>query len=206
MNNLRKFANEAEYSAATLNYPAVSWVVSGDTVHFDKTASTVNNEVMIAFLSQNSGEDIVLWNSNSSPAYTYFNSITVNDVAVNNPNSTFVLDNASEEHTDYLVKYDITDNHIDDWFTGALGVQDATIEVFIPSKITGISYIPTNGIEALVVMATTPPTLYINYSDVSIDAIYVPDETVSTYEAAHIWNNFSGSIHPLSEYIGNLPV
>lgn len=36
-NNLRKFQNEAEYSAATLNYPAVSWVVNGE-VHFDKTA------------------------------------------------------------------------------------------------------------------------------------------------------------------------
>ena len=39
-NNLKKFQTDAEYSAATLNYPAVSWVVSGDTVHFDKTAPT----------------------------------------------------------------------------------------------------------------------------------------------------------------------
>lgn len=35
MNNLRKFATEAEYSAATLVRPSVSWVVSSDTVHFD---------------------------------------------------------------------------------------------------------------------------------------------------------------------------
>lgn len=40
MNNLKKFATESEYSAATLNYPAVSWIVSGDTVHFDKSATT----------------------------------------------------------------------------------------------------------------------------------------------------------------------
>ena len=42
-NNLRKFNNEADYSAATLNYPAVSWVTSGDTVHFDKAATVVVN-------------------------------------------------------------------------------------------------------------------------------------------------------------------
>ena len=40
MNNLKKFNTEADYSAATLNYPAVSWVVSGDIVHFDKESQT----------------------------------------------------------------------------------------------------------------------------------------------------------------------
>jgi len=35
MNNLRRFTTEADYQAATLNYPSVSWVVSSDTVHFD---------------------------------------------------------------------------------------------------------------------------------------------------------------------------
>lgn len=33
--NLRKFNTEAEYSAATLNYPAVSWIVSGDPIGGD---------------------------------------------------------------------------------------------------------------------------------------------------------------------------
>lgn len=37
-NNLRKFQTEADYTAATLTYPAVSWVVSGDTLHYDKVA------------------------------------------------------------------------------------------------------------------------------------------------------------------------
>lgn len=40
MNNLKKFNTEADYSAATLNYPAVSWVTSTDVVHFDKTVPT----------------------------------------------------------------------------------------------------------------------------------------------------------------------
>ena len=41
MDNLKKFATYADYSAATLNYPAVSWVVSGDTVYFDKAAPVI---------------------------------------------------------------------------------------------------------------------------------------------------------------------
>lgn len=40
MNNLRKFTTESEYTAATLSYPSVSWVVATDAVHFDKTAPT----------------------------------------------------------------------------------------------------------------------------------------------------------------------
>ena len=40
MNNLRKFTTEAEYTAATLNYPSVAWVTSTDVVHFDKESPT----------------------------------------------------------------------------------------------------------------------------------------------------------------------
>lgn len=40
-NNLKKFTTEAEYSAATLNYPAVSWVTATDNVYFDKTNPVV---------------------------------------------------------------------------------------------------------------------------------------------------------------------
>lgn len=35
---LRKFATEAEYSAATLYYPSVALVTDTDAVHFDKSA------------------------------------------------------------------------------------------------------------------------------------------------------------------------
>ena len=40
MDNLRKFATEAEYSAATLVRPAVSWVSGTDVVHFDDIIPT----------------------------------------------------------------------------------------------------------------------------------------------------------------------
>jgi hypothetical protein len=40
MNNLRKFSTVADYQAAQLNYPAVSWITATDGVYFDKTAPT----------------------------------------------------------------------------------------------------------------------------------------------------------------------
>jgi len=40
MNNLRKFNTVADYQAAQLNYPAVSWITATDGVYFDKTAPT----------------------------------------------------------------------------------------------------------------------------------------------------------------------
>lgn len=39
-NNLRKFNTVADYQAAQLNYPAVSWITATDGVYFDKTAPT----------------------------------------------------------------------------------------------------------------------------------------------------------------------
>ena len=36
MDNLKKFETQAQYEAATLSYPNVSWIVSGDTVHYVK--------------------------------------------------------------------------------------------------------------------------------------------------------------------------
>ena len=60
-NNLRRFQTEAQYSAATLNYPAVSWVVEGDGIHFDK-ASQVNDKLMFCFNSGTDGAlNIVAW-------------------------------------------------------------------------------------------------------------------------------------------------
>lgn len=40
MNNLRNFNTVADYQAATLNYPAVSWITATDGVYFDKTSPT----------------------------------------------------------------------------------------------------------------------------------------------------------------------
>ena len=206
MNNLRKFANEADYSAATLNYPAVSWIASGDTVKYDKEGAIT--DVMMSFHSESAGDDIVLWSDNASPFSPYFNYIAVNNSLVSNPNSTHVLVGASQANTDYLVKYNITSDVTEDWFNGELGTPYTTVEILIPSQITQVDYLPSNDIDALVVLATTPPYLSANYSDIGADAVYVPDESVSAYSSAGVWQDFASvnKIHPLSQYSGNLPV
>ncbi len=207
MNNLRKFATEADYSAATLNYPAVSWVVSGDTVHYDKTSGsptpTVNDKVMMYVYTENANDDIILWNQEETPNFT---SITVNDTEVSNPNSTYQLDDVGVGT--FLVKYGFNSTIVDGWFSGELGGKSSNIypiEVLIPSQITVVRYYPGN-ITKMVVEATTPPFVE-GLGSVLPDAeIYVPDDLVNTYKAASGWSDVSGQIYPISIYDGNLPV
>lgn len=214
MNNLKKFATEADYNAATLNYPAVSWVVSGDTVHFDKTAPiVVNDKVMMAWHSRSgvqSGRDIVLWNGGSSyPPEDLFDSLTINNVDVMSTVGTDgTLENYSTPDTDYLVKYELKANTtITDIFSGDLGGGWASsadnVDFLIPSQVTEIQSAPSN-VGYLVIEAPTPPTVSLDWSSFSCSAIYVPDNAVSVYQNA--WSTVSDRINPISEYSGNLPV
>lgn len=212
MNNLKKFETEADYSAATLNYPAVSWVVSGDTVHFDKgepTPPTVNDKIMMAFSASTTGDDIALAHTNSVPPTTFFNKVELNDVDVTSElDVNGGLNNYSVANTDYLAKYDVKETYyssIFDNFTGNLGVNGGTVEILIPSQITQVDNMPYN-ITKLVIEATTPPTTSMGSSGhEGLQGIYVPDAALSAYQAT--WGGtFSGLIHPISEYQGNLPV
>ena len=213
MNNLKRFNTEADYSAATLNYPAVSWVVSGDTVHFDKSGATptINDKVMMAFSSNITGNDIILVNLGSDAPTNYFNKIELNDVDVTSlVRDDGHLSNYSVANTDYLAKYDVKEayyNSIFGKFVGNLGVYGSSdgVELLIPSQITVVDNMPYN-ITKLVIEATTPPTTSMGTSGhENLQGIYVPDAALSAYQAA--WGGaFDGYIHPISEYQGNLPV
>lgn len=209
MNNLKKFATEAEYSAATLNYPAVSWIVSGDTVHFDKTAPapTVNDKVIIASYGGTGETDFYFYNCEASSS-SDITAITLDDVEVNpitSQTNTSAVD-ASQLH---IAKYDLSVTTVGDWCSGELGCSQASlpanVEILIPSQITAIDYMPTNIIK-LVIEAETPPTTSLpssGYED--LQGIYVPDAALSAYEG--IWGGtFYDRIYPISEYQGNLPV
>lgn len=209
MNNLRKFATEADYSAATLNYPAVSWVVSGDTVHFDKSGSTptVNDKVMMASYGGDGTVEFVFYNCAASSSGDITN-ITLDDVAVNpivcqTPSSDI---DASQVH---IAKYTLNTTEIGDWFTGDLGCSLAStpsnLDILIPSQITGIFSLP-NYIVNMVVLVEDPTTIWFNISGFDGNSIYVPDASVNAYKAASGWSDFAGKIHPISEYSGNLPV
>lgn len=211
-NNLRKFQTESEYQQASLNYPAVSWVTSGDTVHFDKSGSTptVNDKVMMAWHSPSeepSGKDIILWNGGASyPPSNLFNSLTINNVDVmSDLTASGTLNNYSTPDTDYLVKYElIADTTITDIFSGDLGggwgSEAGSVDFLIPSQVTEIQSLPNN-VGNVVIEAATPPTISIEWSDFVGD-IYVPDNAVSVYQTT--WGD--ATILAISEYQGNLPV
>ena len=207
MNNLRKFETEAEYSAATLNYPAVSWVVSGDTVHYDKEAAPVANDKVIMAAYGGVGEaNLVFFNCEASSSGD-ITSITVDDVEVN-PISC-EGDYVDAEQT-YIVKYTLNTTSVGDWCSGDLGCGAASrpskLDVLIPSQITEIDQLPNNAVN-LVIEATTPPSTNLNESGFPYP-VYVPDSALSAYQNHSTWYEWNGEgfLRPISEYSGNLPI
>lgn len=213
MNNLKKFATEAEYSAATLNYPAVSWITANDSIHFDKSAPTpsVNDKIMMAWHSPSdvlSGKDIALWNAAVSlPPTELFNSLTINNVDVMGTiGSDGTLENYSTPDTDYFAKYELKDDStITDLFSGDLGggwgSSAGNVDFLIPSQVTEIQSLPQN-VGNLVVEVATPPTTSFDWSAFR-GTVYVPDNALSVYETE--WNVYA-TVLPISEYQGLLPV
>jgi hypothetical protein len=217
-NNLKKFTTEAEYTAATLNYPAVSWVTSGDTVHFDKTAPVVvNDKVMLCWTTPNNvpADTVVIYNcGTSAPPTDYFDSITFNDVEIISQAPSAYdcsLDNATIPNSavTYTIKYHLNsanETQIGDEFAGELGggfgSDPKLVDFLVPAQVTEIQSIPNN-VGNLVIEAATPPTTSIDWSSIT-PVIYVPDNAVSVYQTA--WSVMLEHIKPISEYQGNLPV
>jgi len=209
MNNLKKFATEAEYTAATLNYPAVSWVTATDNVHFDKSAPTpptVNDKVIMAAYGGTGEARFTLFNCAASSSGD-ITSITVDDVEVNP--ITCEGDYVDAEQT-YIVKYTITGTTVGDWFTGDLACDAASVpsklDVLIPSQITSIGPNYPGNTAKLVCLATTPPEVGGLTSVLAGAYFYVPDSAVNTYKSAEGWGEVAANIYPISEYQGNLPV
>ena len=55
--------------------------------------------------------------------------------------------------------------------------------------------------------ATTPPTYYTEAFGQTNSSfkIYVPDASVTTYQAASGWSDFSAQIYPLSQFATDFP-
>ena len=207
MNNLKKFSTEADYSAATLNYPAVSWVTGTDTVHFDKTAPAVNNKVKIAFTTDACGEGET-FNLLDSTAFSSVSQITVNGEPFTPSSSVYNLN--FEANTDYLIEYELKDGVTDvsNWFAihPANGCSSIfrNYDILFPAQVTSIGGLYQNGFNNLILESTTPPS--ISYMSSSLTGgIYVPDSAVNTYKNAEYWSIASNYIYPISEYSGNIP-
>lgn len=205
--NLKKFSTEADYSAATLNYPAVSWVTGTNAVHFDATAPADLSKVMMAFQSTTAGEDIVLWNNGASlTPIDLFTDLTVNDVDVfSELTSDATLASYTEANTVYVAKYGLLDDSlIDSTFSGELGINALPVELFIPSSVSSIEAFPDNA-NKVVINNETVPTMSIDWSGMNSIDLYVPDSALSAYQTA-IGGTWAGTINALSQYSGNLPL
>lgn len=214
MNNLRKFATEADYSAATLNYPAVSWVVSGDTVHFDRSGSTPvvsNTKVKLAFTTDScmGGKQCFLPYDSSGEFIQSMNSITLNGEPLTPGGSGIEI--TLESNTSYLAEYDlksgVTDVH--GWFDkqcDPIGCSSASLsyDILFPAQVVTIDSL--NACTSnFIFEGTVPPGGNFSVSGGNFH-IYVPDSAVNTYKQSERWSSFAASIYPISEYQGNIPI
>lgn len=207
--NLRKFSSEAEYNAATLNYPSVAWVTSGDTIHYDKTEPqpVVTEKVAITFLSSEGDTGYITFYNGEGADVDQITGLTFNGEPIDPIEPE--LSNVQLE-TVNTIEYAIEGTTIGDAFAGDLTQTDASllpsIDFLIPSFITEVAYLPNNQIDNLVIMASTPPEVAADLSALNAQNLYVPDAAVSAYENSAWSAGGVLTILPLSEYEGNLPV
>ena len=141
MNNLRKFSTEAEYSAATLNYPAVSWVTATDNVYFNKTAPAAFSGLTVYYNITDISQPTVLFNGGGSGSGSGSGSgvlpsaMIIDDTAVEVTN-TYQFSTTGE----HIVNYSFADNQIPQQFLNdeATGKFSTVAKVEIGDAITSI--------------------------------------------------------------------
>lgn len=219
MNNLKKFATEAEYTAAigSLSYPNVSWVESGDTLHY-------NLELPQTKLLEKRGDTVV------RQYYCDGNPITTGE--------TIPRSDTSAEVTDIIVGdcveigYQYNGYLFADYYSlSSITIPSTALEIpagfvagcgslksfDIPNSVTRIAWQAfwLSGIEELTIpsgvteieapaldmpsatsitcLATVPPTLtYVAMTQYLTGiTIYVPSASVSAYEAASGWSDLN---------------
>ncbi len=210
MNNLRIFQTAADYSAATLSYPAVSWVVSGDTVHYDNAAPTPTVNGTVTICQGDSGNySFTFYNCGASTPLQSISAITFNNVAV----SPLTCQTESHVGGDCTAVYALKGTTVGEEFSGDLGFSESSqqtdLEMMLSSEITSVEHLPNN-VFNLVILATTPPSvpsawIGSNFPEIG-NGVYVLDSLVSAYQSSD-WSNEGGiTILPLSQYSGSLPI
>lgn len=117
MDNLKKFATYNDYTAATLNYPAVSWIVSGNTVAFDPEAPVIFGGLTVYYDIEDPTVEVSLFNgggdsSSSSESGSggggALPTTMIVDGVVETPINTWRFETAGE----HIVQYTFENNEI----------------------------------------------------------------------------------------------
>lgn len=138
MDNLRKFSTESEYTAATLNYPAVSWVTGTNEVHFDASApAPTPSYKWIATYEAGEGE------TTTESADCSYNVVAINEEECTGDDIESVIIGACVTKIDYFAVYggninSVTVNaevppEIDDEGTNFNCEDEATYPIYVPS-------------------------------------------------------------------------
>ena len=226
MNNLKKFSTEADYSAATLNYPAVSWVTGTDAVHFDKTAPvpptpTMNGDIKCTFnidqLEVGELKQIIATSDDTGMQAFTPTQMWVDGVEVT-PSDYYTFSTAGEHIVEYkladgvisgnsfIYMYHLSNVEIGSGVTsiadcGAFYSTNLT-SVTIPDSVTGIgttAFYECSNLTSVTVEATTPPTLgeaVFDNTHISL-IIYVPSQSVNAYKAASGWSDYASRIQAI---------
>jgi hypothetical protein len=206
--NLKKFSTEADYSAAELNYPAVSWITGTNSVHFDATAPATFGGLTVHYLIDQSvaGVNVTLFNGGGSSSSesgggdseSGGGGVMPTRMIVDGVEETVVNTWVFETVGEHIVQYEFQDNTIPEGFLN--GVPTAK-NVTVGTDIIGISALAFNlNLTSASVEAATPPTITDessfgggaygqNYT------IYVPTSAVSTYRTQ--WSSLSSRIQAI---------
>lgn len=205
MDNLKKFNTEADYSAATLNYPAVSYIVNDDAVHYDKSGKKV--DIKATYNVTATTEDIKLYvgagegsgsGSGSGGGFTPLRMWI--DGVEETPSETWTFTTTG----DHIVEYELQENDTT-IPEGAFKECYKLIEVEVADNITEIGDLAFyyTGAQNIIIYATTPPTLgHSAFMDTPIahgeGYINVPAESVTAYQSATNWDEYSSQIRAIS--------
>lgn len=206
MDNLKKFNTEADYSAATLNYPAVSYIVNDDVVHYDKSGKKV--DIKATYNVTATTEDIKLYvgagegsgsGSGSGGGFTPLRMWI--DGVEETPSATWAFTTTGE----HIVEYELQENDTT-IPEGAFKECYNLIEIEVADNITEIGELAFYYcyIDNFIIHSVTPPTLVSDsaFMDTPIahgeGYINVPAESVTAYQSATNWNFYSSQIRAIS--------
>ena len=204
--NLRKFQSEVEYSAATLNYPAVSWVTATDTVHFDNTAPATFGGLTVKYYIEDPTSEVTLFNGGGSSESSSESgsgsgggggalpTTMIVDGVAETPINTWRFETVGE----HIVQYEFEDDTVPQEFLNAINTAK---EVIVGTDIVGLGSAAFNvELTSATCLSTTPPTIgdIITFGGGSQNyPIYVPSSAVNTYKTTLFWSDLASRIEAI---------